>query len=68
MNRCAMETELLAEPALQEAEVTRFQMARSKQHEGRRTGAGLSPEQDARLLAATYRVWVRRNEPAQECI
>ena len=64
MYRRAAEAELLAKPAPQEAEVTRLQLPRSKQHEGRRGGAGLRPEEDPRLLAAAYRMRVRRHDPA----
>ena len=64
MDWCAMEAKLLPEPALQEAQVTRFKQARREQHEGRRADVSLRPEQDARLLAATHWMWVRGNDPA----
>src|SRR5215207_4260978 len=68
MDRCALEAELLAESALQEAQVTRLELPRREQHEGRRTDVSLRPEQDARLLAATDRMRMCRNDPAQVCV
>src|SRR3954463_11741034 len=62
----ADEAELLAEPALDEAEVGGLQLAGREQHEGRRLGRGLRPEPGARLLAAADRVRVLGDEPAEE--
>src|SRR5690606_18497307 len=56
LDRGALETELLAQPALQEPPVAGLEEAAGEQHELRGPGGGLGAEQDPRLLAATHRV------------
>src|SRR5688572_10619035 len=68
MDRRALEGELLTEPALQKAQVTRFKQPRRERHKGRRADVSLRPEQDARLLAPAHRMGMRGDDPAQECI
>src|SRR5690606_41698925 len=66
VDRRALEAELLAQPALDEAPVARLDEAGGEQHEPRGPGAGLRAEQDARLLAAPHRVRVGGDQLAEE--
>src|SRR5262245_59394334 len=60
------EAELLAEAALDEAEVRRLELARREQDEGRWCRLGLGPEQHLRLLATAHRVWMLGDQAAEE--
>src|ERR1700712_3091111 len=62
----ADEAELLAQPALDEAQVARVEQARGEQHERRRRRGRLGAEEHLRLLAAAHRVRVLGDEPAEE--
>jgi hypothetical protein len=66
MHRRAAKAELLAQPTLQEAHVPRFQLPCGEQHECGWTDLRLGAEQNPRLLTATHRMWMCRNNPAQE--
>lgn len=66
VDRGALEAELLAQPALDEASVAVLQEARGEQHEARRLGARLGTEEDPGLLAAADGVRVRGDDLAEE--
>src|SRR5690606_24765816 len=64
----ALEPERLAQPALDEPPVPGLEEPGGEDDEPRRAGRGLRREQDARLLAATQRVRVGRDELAEEAV
>src|SRR5689334_6253103 len=66
VDRGAVEAELLAQPALDEAPVARLDEPGGEEHEPRRLGAGLGAEEDARLLAAPDRVRVGGDQLTEE--
>src|SRR5215203_5544911 len=66
LDRGALEAELLAQPALDEAPVAGLDEAGREEHEPRRLGARLGREEDARLLASADRVRVGGDDLAEE--
>ena len=62
----ALEAELLAQAAFQIAAVAVLQEAGGEDHETRRSGGGLSGEENPRLLAAPQRMRVCSLNLAQE--
>src|SRR5215203_2903446 len=66
LDRGALEAELLAQPALDEAPVAGLDEAGGEEDEPRRLGARLGREEDAWLLATAHRVRVRRHDLAEE--
>src|SRR5689334_2619700 len=62
----ALEAELLAQPALEEASVAGLDEAGGEDHEPRRAGRGLRGEEDPRLLASANRVRVGGDDLAEE--
>src|SRR3954447_23172199 len=60
------EAELLAQAALDEAQVARVEQAGGEQHEGRRRGRRLGAEEHLRLLAAAHRMRVLGDQPTEE--
>src|SRR5699024_12547095 len=66
LDRRALESEALAQPALDEPPVAVLDEPGGEQHETRGPVVGLGAEQDPRLLSAPHRVRVRRGELTEE--
>ena len=66
MDGCSDEAELLSELPLDKPEIAGLDLARSEQHEGRRSCLSLSAEQNARLLTASDRMRMSSDDAAEE--